>query len=236
MNTIKFLMMKNKPSILAVIPARGGSKRLPRKNVLPLCGKPLISWSIEAAKNSKYIDDIIVTSDDKEILKIAKQHNIISQKRPTKLASDTATSFDTVKHVLENNKKYDYFILLQPTSPLRTTKHIDEAIELLLQKKANNVISMCEVEHPVQWNTKLDKNHCLDKFIKNINTKQSQEQDVHYRLNGAIYIIKTKVFLKEKSFFSKKKSFAYLMSQESSIDIDHQLDFDIAKIVLKRTN
>ena len=129
-------MYENK-TFLAIIPARGGSKRLPHKNVLKLAGKPLIAWSIDAGLQSQYIDKVIVTSDDDEILNIAKQFKGEVIKRPEELASDTATSFDAIKHTIENVEKYDYIVLLQPTSPLRNFKHIDNAIKLLESKKAN---------------------------------------------------------------------------------------------------
>jgi CMP-N,N'-diacetyllegionaminic acid synthase len=126
--------MYKEKSFLAIIPARGGSKRLPNKNILNLAGKPLIEWSIDAALKSKYIDKVVVSSDDENILKIAKDKCDII-KRPKELATDTASSIDVIKHVLDNlEKKYDYIVLLQPTSPLRNEKHIDEAIEFLYKK------------------------------------------------------------------------------------------------------
>ena len=117
--------MNTNCKILAIIPARGGSKRLPRKNILNLARKPLIAYSIEAALKSKYITKTIVTSDDDEILNIANKYGSDTIKRPDHLASDTATSFDAIEHtILSQNENFDYIILLQPTSPLRTTKHL----------------------------------------------------------------------------------------------------------------
>ena len=130
-------------TFLAIIPARGGSKRLPRKNILDLCGKPLISWSIEAALKSKYISKVVVSSDDEEILNISSNFGADIIKRPYELANDTATTFDTVKHTIDNFENYDYIVLLQPTSPLRNEKHIDEAIELLEEKQADEVYAPC---------------------------------------------------------------------------------------------
>lgn len=147
-------MYKNK-TFLAIIPARGGSKRLPRKNVLDLCGKPLITWSIEAGLNSKYIDKVVVSSDDDEILEISRKFGAETIKRPDELASDTATTFDAIKHTIDNLEKYDYIVLLQPTSPLRDQKHIDEAIELLVEKNADAVVSVCEMDHSPLWSNTL---------------------------------------------------------------------------------
>ena len=115
-------------TFLAIIPARGGSKRLPRKNLLDLSGKPLIAWSIEAGLKSKYIDKLVVSSDDNKILDIADTYNIQAIKRPKKLSNDTATTFDAIKHTIDKLESYDYIVLLQPTSPLRNCKHIDESI------------------------------------------------------------------------------------------------------------
>lgn len=126
----------NKKLFLSIIPARGGSKRLPRKNILKILDKPLIAYSIEAGLNSKYIDKLIVSSDDDEILSISKDYGAEIIKRPANLAEDTTTTFDTLKHVVENiSEEYEYIVLLQATSPLRKSSHIDEAIKLLEEKK-----------------------------------------------------------------------------------------------------
>ena len=127
--------MLNGKTFLAIIPARGESKRLPRKNIMELAGKPLIAWTIEAALNSQFIDEVVVTTDNQEIAIVAQQYGAnIPFLRPNKLASDTATTFDVVRHAIghyrENGKIFDFIILLQPTSPLRTKDHIDEAILL----------------------------------------------------------------------------------------------------------
>ena len=222
--------MKTIPRIIAIIPARGGSKRLPKKNILNLAGKPLIAYTIEASLKSKYITKTIVTSDDDEILNIAKNYGSDTIKRPDHLASDTATSFDAIEHtILSQNENFDYIILLQPTSPLRTTKHIDEAIELLIEKNADAVISTCEVDHPVQWNMKIDDTLDISKSIQSINTNRSQDQTKHYRLNGAIYIAKTKELLEEKTFFLTKNIYSYIMPKIESIDIDDEYDFRTAE-------
>lgn len=220
---------------LAIIPARGGSKRLPRKNILDLCGKPLIAWSIDEAKNSKYLDKVLVSSDDDVILNISKNHHADILKRPSELASDSSTTYDALENAINNNSndKYDYIVLLQPTSPLRTSKHIDEAIELLESKGADAVISVCEVDHPVQWNMTLKDDNDMSEFVKNIDTRRSQELEKHYRLNGAIYICKTDKLLENKSFFLEKNIFTYVMDRKSSIDIDEELDFKLANLILE---
>lgn len=225
-------MYKDK-TFLAIIPARGGSKRLPRKNVLDLGGKPLIAWSIEAGLNSKYIDNVVVSSDDDEILNIAKKYNTDIINRPSNLASDTATTFDAIKHTIENSKQYDYIVLLQATSPLRGAKHIDEAIELLEEKGAEAIVSVCEMDHSPLWSNTLDNSLSMNRFLRDeVLNKRSQDLEKYYRLNGAIYICKTDKLLKEKSFFIKDKIFAFKMDRESSVDIDEEIDFKIVKVLL----
>ena len=217
-------------TFLAIIPARGGSKRLPRKNLLDLCGKPLIAWSIEAALKSKYISKVIVSSDDEEILNIAKEYKADFIKRPDELASDTATTFDALKHTLENVEKYDYVVLLQPTSPLRSEKHIDEAIELLKEKNADAIISVCEMEHSPLWSNTLDENLDMSNFLRDeVLNKRSQDLPKYYRLNGAIYICKTDKLLQNKGFFLKENIYAYKMNKKHSVDIDEEIDFIIAR-------
>ena len=225
-------MYTNK-TFLAIIPARGGSKRLPRKNVLDLCGKPLIAYTIEAALKSKYIDKVIVSSDDEEILNISSNFGADIIKRPIDLANDTATTFDAIKHTIENVEKYDYIVLLQPTSPLRNEKHIDEAIELLEKKKADAIVSVCEMEHSPLWSNTLPKDGSMSNFLKDeILNKRSQDLDKFYRLNGAIYICKTEKLIENKSFFLKDNIFAYIMNRENSIDIDEEIDFKISEVLM----
>jgi CMP-N,N'-diacetyllegionaminic acid synthase len=187
--------VKDNKSFLAIIPARGGSKRLPRKNVLDLAGKPLIAWTIDAAKSSKYIDSIVVTSDDAEILQVAKDLSVDTIKRPVELASDTATTFDAIEHTIQQvHGKYDFVILLQPTSPLRTAKHIDEAIELLAHRNTDAVISVCETDHSPLWSNTISKDGSLEGFIsEDIKNNRGQDLPFYFRLNGAIYISRFRI-------------------------------------------
>jgi len=228
-------MYQNK-TFLAIIPARGGSKRLPRKNIVDLCGKPLIAWSIESGLKSKYIDKVVVSSDDEEILNIASKFKLDTIKRPDSLASDTATSFDAIKHVLSISKNYDYVLLLQPTSPLRNNTHIDKAIELLGQKNADAIISVCEMDHSPLWSNTLQEDGALDTFLRDdVLDKRSQELEKYYRVNGAIYICKLDKLLKEEGFFLKDNIYAYIMNRASSVDIDEQIDLDFARSLAKNT-
>lgn len=226
--------MHQDKSFLAIIPARGGSKRLPRKNALNLAGKPLIAWTIEAGLKSRYIDKVVVSSDDDEILKISQNYGSEIIRRPVELASDTATTFDAIRHAIENTEReYDYTVLLQPTSPLRDEKHIDEAIELLMLKNADAVISVCEMDHSPLWSNTLPKDGDMSNFLRDeIKNKRSQDLESYYRINGAIYICKTERLLEEKTIFVKDNISAYSMDRKTSIDIDDLNDFYFASYFL----
>ncbi len=229
-------MYKGK-TFLAIIPARGGSKRLPRKNILNLHGKPLLAWSIDAGLNSKYIDKVIVTSDNDEILSISRDFGATVINRPAQLASDTATTFDALKHAVNHLPKYDYLVLLQPTSPLRTEKHIDEAIWLLEKKNADAIISVCETSHSPLWTNILPNDKSMNDFLRpEIIGKRSQDLDRYYRVNGAIYVCKMDRFLQEKTLFIKDKIYAYEMSESVSIDIDSHIDFSLASLYINKSS
>jgi len=230
----KIINLLKKKKYLAVILARGGSKRLPRKNLRRLNGKPLIAHTIISALKCQHLDEIIVSSDDKEILKVSKKYGAKTITRPKHLASDRAKSSHALKHVIENSPNFEYMVMLQPTSPLRNEKHINDAIHLLEKKNASAVVSVCKTEHNPLWSNTLPKNFSMQGFFNNnVFNKRSQDLKSYYRLNGAIYICKINSFLKEKSFFLKKKIYAFEMPQEESIDIDTEFDFKMAKALMK---
>ena len=225
-------MHQNK-TFLAIIPARGGSKRLPNKNILILKDKPLIAWSIDAGLDSKYVDKVLVSSDSENILDISHKYKAETIKRPEYLANDTATTIDAIFHTLDNVERYDYIILLQATSPLRNSHHIDEAIELLESKNADAIVSVCEMEHSPLWSNTLDKNLSMKGFLKDeLLNIRSQDLDTYYRLNGAIYICKVDRLIEEKTFFIKDNIYAYVMDKKNSIDIDEEIDFKMAEFFL----
>ena len=228
----------NGKTILAIIPARGGSKRLPRKNVLPLSGKPLIVWTIEAGLNSKYIDRVIVSSEDVEILKISVDAGSEIIQRPQKLATDKASTFSVVEHVInEIDGHYDFIILLQPSSPLRSSKHIDNAFDLLVAKDADGIISVCKTEHSPLWANILPEDGSMVQFIKGeIKGMRSQNLPIYYRLNGAIYLCKKDKLISEKSFLLKENIFAYQMNRRHSVDIDEKFDFDLAEHLMEESD
>jgi CMP-N-acetylneuraminic acid synthetase len=222
--------------ILAIIPARGGSKRLPKKNLMDLNGKPLIAYTIEAAQNSRYIDRVILSSDDEAIIKVAKEYGCdVPFVRPKALAQDETRSIDVVTHALQTlDEKFDDVILLQPTSPLRTTEDIDGAIEMFYNKRATSVIGVCEMEHSPLWANTLDESMSMENFLDDkYNNSRSQDLPTYYRINGAFYMSKVASILENETFFVKKDIYAYLMSQEDSVDIDTKLDFIVAQAILK---
>lgn len=222
--------------VLGIIPARGGSKRLPRKNVLPLAGKPLITWTIEAALHSQYIDEVFISTDDQEIADISSESGVmIPELRPEHLATDSATSSDVVLYTIDNfGQSADIVVLLQPTSPLRTNIHIDQALELYLEKTAESVVSMTPCEHSPLWSNTLPDDHSMGSFIKPEAMNRSQELANHYRLNGAIYVFDA-IKLKQKNKIEyNNKSYAYIMDNQSSIDIDEHFDFLFASFIMSK--
>lgn len=212
--------------VLAIIPARGGSKGLKGKNIAPLNGMPLIAYSIKAARESKYVDLCLVSSDCPRILEVAKAYDSEIIQRPPELASDTASSECVVEHAVSRFPDFDLILLLQPTSPLRTSLDIDRSIEALIDHHATAVISVYEPSHTPFKCFKLNENGFLTGLVDN-KTPFMRRQDLPVALmpNGAIYLIYTKEFLHNASFFTDK-TIPYTMSIESSADIDTQEDLD----------
>jgi len=227
-------------TILGLIPARGGSKGLPRKNIKPVSGKPLIAWTIEQALASKFLDRVVVSTDDKEIAEVSKKYGAeVPFMRPKELATDKSKGIDVVLHTIDwlkendNRKQCDLLMLLQPTSPLRKSEDIDKAIELLFLKEAKAIVSVCEVGHHPLWANTLPEDGCMKDFIRQeIINKNRQELPVFYRLNGAIYLAYCN-YVKQCRSFIGKDTFAYIMPRERSIDIDGKIDFKLAEILIK---
>ncbi|WP_217269752.1 acylneuraminate cytidylyltransferase family protein [Neobacillus endophyticus] len=221
---------------IAIIPARSGSKGLKDKNILELKGKPLIAYTIEAAINSGCFDMVMVSTDSEKYAEISRKYGAeVPFLRSKSTSEDCSSSWDVVREVLSRlskiGKEFDIITLLQPTSPLRNCDDIRAAIELFNTKNASYVTSICEAEHsPLLCNT-IDESLSMNGFLNMENLKRRQELPLYYRLNGAIYIIK-KTFLESGEFFYGLKSFAYIMPNERSIDIDTKLDFIIAESVL----
>lgn len=215
--------------VVAVIPARSGSKGIPNKNLVELGGKPLISWSIEAAIKSKCIDKIIVTSDGDDILEVASQYDeVVLVRRPEELAQDNTPTAPVIVHALNeltiDQKSYDYLILLQPTSPLRTAVDIDGAFESIVKSEANSLISVVEPSHHPLKCFKANDDGFIEGLINNEHPfMPRQELPKVFQPNGAIYIISIEAFLQSESFFTDKTK-AYIMPANKSIDVDTMED------------
>jgi CMP-N,N'-diacetyllegionaminic acid synthase len=229
----------SKPKVLAVIPARGGSKRLSRKNVMLLGGHPMLAYSIIAAKNAKSVTDWLVSTEDDEIAEIALRYGATTPfKRPDYLATDNVRNIDVVLHALEfmeQDRKitYDIIVLLQPTAPIRDSAHIDKAVELLW---ASELPSLAAVKGPYQKR---------DPILKRIDSKghlvpyttdsHLDPREPFYIYNAALYAVKRDYFIKEKSFVSNEQV-PFFMDKFYSADVDDMGDFIVADAYLKHLN
>jgi len=231
---------KNK-SFLAIVPARGGSKGLPGKNIKELCGKPLIAWSIETGLKSKYLDELVVSTDYQNIADIAKQYGAsVPFLRPNCLASDTATSFDAIKHTIdyykdELSKEFDYIVLLEPTSPLREVDDIDNMISKIVcnEEKFDSIVSMGEVhEHPSIMKKIVNKDY-LNNYCEELELKsRRQDNDEAYFPYGVAYIVKMNSFLEEKTFYTKRNTF-FEIKRYQCYEIDDIYDFLAVENIMK---
>jgi N-acylneuraminate cytidylyltransferase len=226
--------MIQKKSVLAIIPARGGSKGVPRKNIRLLAGKPLIAWTIEEAKKSKYIDRLILSSEDEEIISVAKKWGCeVPFVRPAELAKDETPGIEPVLHAMKAlDEKYDYVVLLQATSPMRLVDDIDGCIETCASSNAPSCVSVTEVsEHPY-WMYRINKADCLVPFIQQEEEIQRRQDlpDV-YILNGAVYIAETNWLAQSRSFLTESTK-AFVMPQGRSLDIDNDIDFKLCEVLI----
>lgn len=220
---------------LVIIPARGGSKRLPGKNLMKIGENPLIGRAILGAVNSGLDGDICVSTDDQTIADEALRYGpYVPFIRPERLATDEAKTLDVVMHAVdwfsERGSDHEAVIVLQPTSPLRTAHHLREAVELFERKKAEAVVSVCKLEHPLQWCAELGRSGTMENFGQTLNTQtRTQELAPHYRLNGAIYIYNVVSLKEREAFFYNEETYAYEMDRPSSTDVDTREDFMLAK-------
>lgn len=224
--------------ILAIIPARGGSQGVPRKNIRILAGKPLIAYTIKAALESKYHPRVMVSTDDESIAKIAKEMGAeVPFIRPAHLAQDDTPMLPVLQHAIgclrESGYNPDIIAVLQPTSPLRTSKHIDQAISILVDTGADSVVSVCEAEHSPYWMKKIDSEGRLTPFL-NTEKEYTRRQDLPkvYRFNGAIFITRPDIIMNQGRLLGDDTR-AYIMEPEDSIDIDTEFDFKVAEFLIK---
>lgn len=225
--------------IIAIIPARSGSKGLPDKNIRTINGKPLIAYSIETAKKSELFDAIHVSTDSEKYSQIATEFGADQPfLRDYDTSGDAASSWDVVREVLIKYKKigqeFDICILLQPTSPLRTSEDIKNAFALFDNKGAKAVVSVTEVEHPIQWCFTLDESNSLQSFAKSkYKNVRRQDLEKNYRENGAIYIVNVKDILNPEFDIYESKCYAYVMDRNKSVDIDTLIDFKFAELLIQ---
>ncbi|MBT6047213.1 MAG: acylneuraminate cytidylyltransferase family protein [Candidatus Scalindua sp.] len=224
--------------ILALIPARLESKGLYQKNIRILAGKPLVSWTIEQARLSQYIDDVIVSTESEEISEICQEYGAkVPFLRPKELAQDDTDMIDVIQHVLKSlqnqNQYYDILVLLQPTSPLRLSIDIDKSIDMFSSRNVKAIVSVCEADHRDYWRNTLPEDGCMKGFIKKGDVDTHRQQiPMYYRFNGALYVADFEYLDNQKGFFGEM-TYSYIMPQIRSVDIDTEFDFAFAEFLLQ---
>lgn len=223
------------PYCLAIIPARGGSKGIPQKNITPVGGHPLIAWTIVAAQHAKHISRAILTTDSLSIAEIGQQYGIeVPFLRPSELALDDTPGIAVILHAVRQmaDCRPELVVGLQPTSPLRSARDIDAAIEMAVEKKADAVVSVTRAaEHPY-WMKRIDTEGRMRDFIQQDHPiTRRQLLPPAYVLNGAIYVVRTEVLLERETFYTEN-TYAYLMPPERALDIDSAWDLYLADLLL----
>lgn len=226
---------------IAIIPARSGSKGLQDKNIKMCNGKPLLAYSIDAARLSGCFDIVHVSTDSEEYARIAHKHGAdVPFLRNRETAEDTSSTWDAVRYVLEQYKErgleFDTVAVLQPTSPLRTEKDICNAYDFFIKKEAKMISSVCEMEHSPLWSNTLPENYSMENFEdEDLAFVPRQSLPTYYRECGAIYILRTEQLYKDINIY-KDACYAFVMEQKHSVDIDNELDFLIAETIMKADN
>jgi len=224
------MTLKNGKRLLAIIPARFGSVRLPRKNILPFANKPLMAWTILEAQKVTRIDSIIVSTESSTVQNIASNYGVqVPYLRSLESAGDHATSFQVISEVINQNKGYDSIILLQPTSPLRSYLDIDLALDIF-EDFNSPVVSLYKSHENPFWSFRIGKEGRIESMFPEKLRERSQDLPTTYTLNGAIYIDNISDYLKCETFL-RDETLGYIMDEESSIDIDTKEDFDRAEAI-----
>lgn len=217
----------------ALIPARGGSKGIPRKNIKLIAGKPLIAWTIEAALRSSLLRAVVVSTDDPEIADVAKRAGAqVPFMRPAELAQDQTPGIDPVLHALDQLPQFDSVLLLQPTSPLRTTDDVDACLQLALARSAPSVVSVSEVNTHPYWTYHLSEDQTLRRFYDAEPVARRQDLPPAFALNGALYFSEVS-WLRSNGSFVGAETLAYVMARERSVDLDTPFDWKFAELLLK---
>jgi len=219
---------------IAIIPARGGSKRIPRKNIKPFLGKPIIAYSIESALQSKLFDEVMVSTDDDEIAKIALHYGAnVPFMRSKKNANDFATTFDVLEEVLGRYSKYEYAACIYPTAPFVTTKDLKSAFELLISKRYDSVFPVIKYGHPIERALEIEKEQGSIKMIKSENlNKRSQDLNPAYHDAGQFYFFKIKPVSQAKKLFTSNTG-AIIVDENEAQDIDTLIDWKMAELKYK---
>jgi CMP-N-acetylneuraminic acid synthetase len=225
--------------VLGLITARGGSKGIPGKNIKPLGGKALINWTVTAALESKTIDRVVLSTDDEEIARVAREGGAeVPFMRPAELAGDNSPHIDVVLHAitwLADNEDYhpDYVMLLQPTSPFRTAENIDSAVALAEEKGGDGVLSVVEAPSHPYIVKRIAEDGTLADFVETPKGYlQRQTMKPAYAINGAIYLTRTELIIEEKKL-STGRFYPYVMNEEQSIDIDTPFDLHLAELLIE---
>ena len=219
----------------ALIPARGGSKGIPRKNIKLIAGKPLIVWTIEAALRSSLLSAVVVSTDDLEIAEIARRAGAqVPFMRPPELAQDQTPGLDPVLHALDQLPQYDSVLLLQPTSPMRTTQDIDGCLNLVSEKKYPSVVSVTEADTHPYWAYRLNADETMVRFVDAAPIARRQDLPSAFALNGAMYFARAD-WLRSSGNLVGAGTVAYVMSKENSVDLDTPLDWKFAELLLKES-
>ena len=228
--------MSGTPHIVSIIPARGGSKRLPRKNVLPLGGKPLIQWSIDQSQACSRIDRHVVTTDDPEITRIARKAGAETIARPAELAADTSGALETLQHAVQvleqDGPRIDLIVLLQPTSPLRRTIDLDRALSQFEQSDADALMAVSESDLHPRWLLNVQEDRLVFPYGTSFDTQRGQEQPRHYRFNGYLYIYRRDFLLQATQMAWSDDVLPFVVPAPFDLDIDTQTDFDIAEALI----
>lgn len=225
-------------NVLAIIGARAGSKGVPGKNTIDVAGAPLIAWSIRACQGASCIARTIVSTDSEEIAGVSRTHGAeVPFLRPEELARDETPAAPFVLHALAWLKDHDayvpeYFVLIQPTSPLRTSEDIDGALGVANEKSADAVVSVTPVTRHPFWTKGISDDGRLVDFFPDVVKERRQLLPPAYALNGAIYLARTEVFLREKTWYTPR-TFAWVMPNERSLDVDTPWDLELVRLVLE---
>ena len=220
---------------IGLIPARGGSKGIPGKNIKPIAGKPLIAWTIEAALRSALLDAVVVSTDDAEIAAVAREAGaMVPFLRPAALAQDSTPGIDPVLHALGLLPEFAAVLLLQPTSPLRSTGDIDACLQLAKSRQALTVVSVSEPDTHPYWTYRLGDDQSLQRFVDAAPVARRQDLPPVFALNGALYYAQSE-WLRQSKRLVGAETVAYVMPRERSVDIDNLLDWRLAELLLKES-